>query len=49
VLQRYLDRLADGTLRLGPSHVYSLDQIRDAHRDMETNIVSGKLVVLTEP
>lgn len=47
VLQRYLDQLADGTLSLGPTHTYQLDQIRDAHHALETNTVSGKLVVLT--
>jgi NADPH:quinone reductase len=47
VLQRYLDQLADGTLSLGPTHIYRLDQIRDAHQALEANAVSGKLVVLT--
>lgn len=47
VLQRYLDQLADGTLNLGPTHTYRLDQIRDAHNALETNTISGKLVVLT--
>jgi NADPH:quinone reductase len=47
VLQRYLDRIADGTLRLGPTHTYRLDQIREAHLAMDTNTVTGKLVVLT--
>ncbi len=47
VLQRYLDRIADGTLSLGPSHIYRLDQIREAHHAMDANTVSGKLVVLT--
>ncbi|MET7690414.1 zinc-binding dehydrogenase [Streptomyces sp. NPDC005483] len=49
VLQHYLDGIADGTISLGPSHIYQFDEIRDAHRDVETNAVSGKLVVLTEP
>ncbi|HEX6354922.1 alcohol dehydrogenase catalytic domain-containing protein [Actinophytocola sp.] len=48
VLQRYLDQIADGSMRLGPTHTYRLDEIRDAHRAMEDNTVSGKLVVLTE-
>jgi NADPH:quinone reductase len=47
VLQRYLDGIAAGTLGLGPAHTYRLDEIRDAHRAMEDNTVSGKLVVLT--
>jgi len=47
VLQRYLDQLAAGTLQLGPTHTYGLAEIRDAHRAMEENTVSGKLVGLT--
>jgi NADPH2:quinone reductase len=47
VLQHYLDRIADGSFRLGPSHTYRLDQIREAHEAMDTNTVNGKLVVLT--
>ncbi|WP_173080491.1 alcohol dehydrogenase catalytic domain-containing protein [Phytohabitans rumicis] len=47
VLQRYLDRIAGGTLSLGPSHTYRLDQIREAHHALDTNTASGKLVVLT--
>lgn len=47
VLQRYLDQIAEGTLRLGPTSVYRLDEIRAAHHAMETNAVSGKIVVLT--
>jgi len=43
VLQNYLDRIGDGSLRLGPSHTYLFDQIREAHRAMDTNTVSGKL------
>ncbi|MFJ7423009.1 zinc-binding dehydrogenase [Streptomyces uncialis] len=29
----------------GPVHVYPLDRIRDAHRDMEEGRRTGKLVV----
>jgi NADPH2:quinone reductase len=47
VLQTTLDRIAAGTLTLWPTTVYRLDQIRQAHHDMETNAVSGKLVVVT--
>lgn len=46
VLQRYLDQLAAGVLSLGPTHTYRLTEIRDAHRAMEGNTVSGKLVGL---
>jgi len=47
VLQRYLDRIADGSLTLGPSHAYRMEDIRAAHSAMEDNTVSGKLVVVT--
>jgi NADPH2:quinone reductase len=47
VLQRYLDQLAAGTLTLGPTHTYRLTEIREAHRAMEENTVTGKLVGLT--
>jgi len=43
------DRIAEGTFRLGPSRTYRLDQIRDAHKAMEANSTSGKLVVVTAP
>ncbi len=45
VLQRYLDRLAAGEVTLGPVHVYALDEIRQAHTDMEQNRTFGKMVV----
>jgi NADPH:quinone reductase-like Zn-dependent oxidoreductase len=45
VLQGYLDQIAAGKLTITPGHVYSLDQIRQAHDDMEHNRVVGKLVV----
>jgi NADPH:quinone reductase-like Zn-dependent oxidoreductase len=45
VLQSVLDRLAAGTFQLGPIHPYRFADIRAAHHDMETNAVSGKLVV----
>lgn len=47
VLQQFLDRLAAGTVTLGPTAVYELDEIRQAHADMEENRVVGKQVVLT--
>ena len=46
VLQRYVDRIASGHLRLGPSSTYTLDQIRKAHDDMEKNRALGKQVVV---
>ncbi|MFJ4771239.1 zinc-binding dehydrogenase [Streptomyces uncialis] len=45
VLQHYLDRIATGEFSAGPVHVYPLDRIRDAHRDMEEGRHTGKLVV----
>jgi NADPH:quinone reductase len=46
VLQRYVDRIASGDVRLGPVQTYSLDQIRLAHDDMEKNRALGKQVVV---
>ncbi|XVU29119.1 alcohol dehydrogenase catalytic domain-containing protein [Actinoplanes sp. CA-054009] len=46
VLQDSLDRIAAGTLDLGPVTVYPFERIRDVHRDVEDNKVSGKVVVL---
>jgi NADPH2:quinone reductase len=45
VLQGYLDKVAAGEITLGPTNVYRLDDIRQAHADMENNRVLGKLVV----
>jgi NADPH2:quinone reductase len=44
VLQSVLDRIADGSLSLGPVTAYPLDLIPQAHRDIEANRVSGKVV-----
>jgi NADPH:quinone reductase len=46
VLQEYLDKIADGRLSLGKPTVYRLDDIRQAHDDMEHNRAVGKLVVV---
>jgi NADPH:quinone reductase-like Zn-dependent oxidoreductase len=46
VLQNYLDKIAAGSVSLAPARVYSLDEIRTAHDDMEHNRVVGKLVVV---
>ncbi|MEU0574746.1 zinc-binding dehydrogenase [Dermacoccus nishinomiyaensis] len=45
VLQHYLDRIEAGLLSLGPVHFYRLDQIREAHQDLELGRRTGKLVV----
>ena len=49
VLQGYLDRLAAGTASLGPIKVHQLEDIREAHTDLEHNRTFGKHVVLTDP
>jgi NADPH2:quinone reductase len=49
VLQRYLDRVASGDVSLGPIRVYALEQIRQAHSDMEQNRTFGKMVVTISP
>jgi NADPH:quinone reductase len=45
VLQRYLDLIAAGKLTVPVHRVYSLGEIQQAHRDMEENTATGKLVV----
>ena len=46
LLQHFLDGAAAGTAAVPVGRVYHLDQIVQAHADMEANRVSGKLVVL---
>lgn len=46
VLQRFLDQVAGGEVSLGPTTVYRLDEIRQAHDDLEHGRRVGKLVVL---
>jgi NADPH:quinone reductase-like Zn-dependent oxidoreductase len=46
VLQGYLDKIAAGALKFAPARIYTLDEIRQAHDDMEHDRVAGKLVVL---
>ena len=45
VLQGYLDKIAAGKLKFAPARVYMLDEIRQAHDDMEHDRVAGKMVV----
>ncbi|MEU1628851.1 zinc-binding alcohol dehydrogenase family protein [Streptomyces sp. NPDC020096] len=45
VLQACLDKIAAGKLNLGEPRVYTLDEIRQAHDDMEHDRAVGKLVV----
>lgn len=46
VLQAFLDSVAAGRLTVPIHHTYALDQIAEAHADMEANTATGKLVVL---
>jgi NADPH:quinone reductase len=46
LLQDFLNDVAAGTAAVPVGRVYHLDQIVQAHADMEANRVSGKLVVL---
>ncbi|HEY0532887.1 MAG TPA: zinc-binding dehydrogenase [Actinoplanes sp.] len=45
VLQDCLDRIAAGSLDLGPVHAYPLEKVREAHLDLETGSHGGKLVL----
>jgi NADPH:quinone reductase-like Zn-dependent oxidoreductase len=47
VLQDFLDAVAAGAAVVPIDHVYDFDQIVEAHRDMEANTATGKLVVVT--
>jgi NADPH:quinone reductase len=47
VLQRFLCRIADGRIDLGPATTYRLEKIPKAHTDIDANRVAGKLVGLT--
>jgi NADPH:quinone reductase-like Zn-dependent oxidoreductase len=45
-LQRVLEAIADGSLPITVHHVYDgLEEVRQAHKDMENNVAAGKLVV----
>ena len=45
-LQDIARQVADGELDAKPSHIFSFDQIREAHRVMEAGEASGKMVVV---
>lgn len=47
VLATYLRDVEDGRLTVPIGHVYRLDEIVEAHRDLEAGTYAGKLVVLT--
>lgn len=46
VLQKFLDDVAAGRAHVPIHHIYRLDEIADAHADMEAGRAAGKLVVL---
>jgi NADPH:quinone reductase-like Zn-dependent oxidoreductase len=46
VLQAYLDAVAAGRLTVPIDRTYALDEIAQAHADMEHGRATGKLVVL---
>lgn len=45
VLQEFLDAVAAGEATVPINRVFALDEIADAHRHMENNVGSGKIVV----
>ncbi|SMH43988.1 NADPH:quinone reductase [Rathayibacter oskolensis] len=47
VLQEFIDAVQAGTATVPIGRTYALDDIADAHRDMEAGTVTGKLVVTT--
>jgi NADPH2:quinone reductase len=47
VLQEFVDAVQNGTATVPIGATYSLENIVDAHRDMESGAVTGKLVVTT--
>ena len=47
VLQEFLDAVAAGTATVPIAKTYRLEEIVEAHSDMEANRVAGKLVVST--
>ncbi len=49
VLQDFLDKVAAGDVAVPIHRVYGLDDIVEAHRDMEAGTATGKLVASTEP
>ncbi|HEY6336199.1 MAG TPA: zinc-binding dehydrogenase [Alphaproteobacteria bacterium] len=43
--QTFVDRVADGSYRAKPARVFRFEEIREAHRLMESNQAGGKIVV----
>ncbi len=46
-LQQLVDQVEAGELAIGPSRIFHLDDIVEAHQTMESNTAQGKIVVLT--
>ena len=46
VLQKFLDDVAAGRIQVPVHAVYPLDQVVEAHRAMEENLATGKLVLV---
>ena len=49
ILQDFLDTVAAGEAVVPLHRVYHIDEIRQAHAEMEEGSATGKIVVLTEP
>jgi NADPH:quinone reductase len=49
VLQDFLDAVAAGEAIVPLHRIYHLDEIREAHAEMEAGSATGKIVVLTDP
>ena len=49
ILQDFLDAVAAGEAIVPLHRVYHLDEIREAHAEMEAGSATGKIVVLTQP
>ncbi|WP_449560708.1 zinc-binding dehydrogenase [Mycolicibacterium mageritense] len=47
-LAEIAERVRDGQLEAAPAHVFSFDDIREAHRLMETGEAGGKMVVVLD-
>jgi NADPH:quinone reductase-like Zn-dependent oxidoreductase len=48
-LQDLADQAAAGRLKAKPARVFKFEDIREAHRVMESNEAGGKLVVVVRP
>jgi NADPH:quinone reductase len=44
-MQTIVERVENGTYKAKPARVFRLEEIRDAHRLMESGAANGKIVV----